>query len=132
MLEKERFLKSLIKDLQDKEILFNVDMGINFNLFIISKDGEFLIPLKPEYCAQQEEGIVENKCKQSCLNHLELATGIKDVIKAKCYSGFDNLIIPIFIADEFVGIVGGCIPRPPPLIHNSLKAFFDSTITSSL
>ncbi|MDD3626413.1 MAG: HD domain-containing protein [bacterium] len=111
MLEKEIFLKALIKDLSEKQILFNIDMGINFNLFILSKDGEFLVPLKPQYCESEEEGITEDRCKQSCFNHLELAVGIKDVIKAKCYAGFDNLIIPIFIDNDFVGIVGGCIPR---------------------
>ncbi|HDS09252.1 MAG TPA: HD domain-containing protein [Firmicutes bacterium] len=111
MLEKEKFLKALIKDLEEKQILFNIDMGINFNLFIVSKNGEFLIPLKPEYCEAEEEGITQDRCCQSCLNHLELAVGLKDVIKAKCYAGFDNLIIPIFIDNDFVGIVGGCIPK---------------------
>ncbi len=111
MLDKVKFLKSLVNDLQDNNILFNIDMGINFNIFIVSKDGDFLVPIKSKYCSAEEQNILETRCQQSCLNHLELAVGMKDVIKAKCYAGFDNLIIPIFIDNDFVGIVGGCIPK---------------------
>ncbi len=49
MLDKVKFLKSLVNDLQDKNILFNIDMGINFNIFIVSKDGDFLVPIKSKY-----------------------------------------------------------------------------------
>ena len=118
------FFKRLIKLLEIKGVFENLKKGLDFHLFILSNEREFLIPLSIVACLENTNTKIDiESCKSQWLDHLELVKGVKDVVKAKCYAERDILMIPIMIHREFAGLIGACISK-----SNMCEADYDKII----
>ncbi|MCK4643794.1 HD domain-containing protein [bacterium] len=125
-MDEREALRDVIFTLIEKGIFKDIDLGLPFYIFIMDDKGNEYIPIQYKECKGADDKVEHKGCASFWKNQMELGRMMDDVIYAQCPIGFGTLLIPLRINDQYVGIIGGCIPKkniPKRAIEKSLALF---------
>ncbi|MEW6007135.1 MAG: hypothetical protein AB1595_03150, partial [bacterium] len=99
----EALLSSLIKDSSFERLKEIIKELPSPYFFLMDVDGKFLYS-EGEACQQMDEGI----CKRFIIDGFRRARNEKKAFVLECKNGFFGFFSPIFLDDDFMGLLTGC------------------------